>query len=89
MSADADVIGSIPKSGTQEVRIALNEYRGHELCDVRVFAIFHGQGSEMRATNKGIVLRVDQLPTLAALINRAVDRARERGLIPLDDGAGA
>ena len=84
MNADADIIGSIPKSGTREVRVSLNEYRGHELCDVRVFAIFHGQGPEMRPTNKGIALRIDQLPTLAALINRAVDRARDRGLIPLE-----
>ncbi len=82
MTDAVDAIGSIRKARGQEVRVALSEFHGTDLIDIRIFADFDGGDVGMRATQKGVSLRVEHLPALAGLIDQALERARDRGLIP-------
>jgi hypothetical protein len=74
-----------PRDRSAHVRIEISEYRGHRLVNVRVWET--GSDGIDRPSVKGIALSVRKLPELADGINKALDKARELGLIP-DDGAG-
>jgi len=74
-----DLIGAVPKNAAEEVRIALSEFRGASLIDLRIFADL-GDG-ERRPTKKGLALRIDRLPELIAALERARTEAERRGLI--------
>ncbi len=71
-------IAVIKKNAIEEVRVALSEYRGHELVSVRIWANYRSADSEKRPTKKGVALRVDQLPELIAALNEA-QAARKEG----------
>jgi hypothetical protein len=66
------------------VRIEISEYQGHALVNVRIWET--GSDGIDRPTVKGIALAIRKLPTLAGGINKALERAREIGLID-DEGA--
>ena len=82
MSDTATIIGTIRKNAKEEIRVALDEYRGVQLCDLRVFASFDDGDAERKPTKKGIAFRVEQLPALIDALNDAAVEARRRGLIP-------
>jgi transcriptional coactivator p15 (PC4) len=66
----------------ESVRVSLSEYQGHSIIDVRVFAI--GTDGIDRPTPKGVAMGVGRLPELAQALVKAVERARELGLIEED-----
>jgi hypothetical protein len=74
-----DLVGAVRKNATEEVRVALNEFHGSSLIDLRVFADL-GDG-ERRPTKKGVALNVRALPELIEVLQRAEAEARRRGLI--------
>lgn len=57
----SEPIAQFNKNSNEEVRICLEEYRGHKLFDIRSY--FH-DGQEWRPTRKGISLKVDLFPEL-------------------------
>jgi len=69
----------VPKNAAEEVRVALSEFRGASLIDLRIFADL-GDG-DRHPTKKGLALRIDRLPQLIDALERARDEAARRGLI--------
>ena len=69
----------------ESVRVQLREFEGRALVDVRKH--FTDSAGKLQPTRKGVSLAVRRLPDLASAINRAVDKARELGLIA-DKGCG-
>jgi Transcriptional Coactivator p15 (PC4) len=72
---------------TKHVRVELSEYEGHPLINVRVWQT--GSDGIDRPTVQGIALAIRKLPELSAALVKAHKVARERGLLPPDDGGAA
>ena len=68
------LVKTIPKNAREEIRVSLTEYKGHDLCDMRVYCEPYA-GDERVATKKGISLSLAKLPELIA----ALQEARSRG----------
>lgn len=49
------------KSQREQIRISLNEYKGHEYIDIRSF---YESDGVFRPSKKGVTLRVELLPEL-------------------------
>ena len=79
---DPVIIAVLTKNGTEDLRVALDEFKGHNLLDLRVFAEFGGPAKVKMPTKKGLSLRVEMLPDLIAALQAAQERARGLGLIP-------
>lgn len=75
------VIATIEKNAVEEVRVALSEYRGHDLVNLRIWANYDSAGSEKRPTKKGFALRIERLPELIAVLKKAEAEARAAGLL--------
>jgi len=69
------LIGAFKKNASEQVRVAVTEFRGEIYLDVRVFSKF-GRDNGYGPTKKGIRIKLDQAPKLRALI----DQARTYGL---------
>ena len=52
------LIATLAKNASEQVRVALDEYRGTKVVDIRVFADFTAAKVPM-PTKKGVSLRVD------------------------------
>ncbi len=75
------VIATIEKNAVEELRVALSEYRGHDLVNLRIWANYDSAGSEKRPTKKGFALRIEFLPELIAVLKKAETAARAAGLL--------
>ncbi len=73
-----ETIGRIEKNAREEIRASFSEFKGHQLIDLRVYAV---DGDDASPTKKGIAVKVDKLPELARLIADAESEARRRGLL--------
>ena len=67
-------IATVPKNASEEVRVALTEFNGHELVDVRIWAAFDN-GGERHATKKGVSLSRKHLPELIRALQAAEQEA--------------
>jgi hypothetical protein len=74
------LIATLDKNKDSEIRVALSEYRGQQLVDIRTFLAFTEAKVPM-ATKKGISLGVRHLPALVKALKAAEMMARELGLI--------
>ena len=77
------LIETIPKSRSEELRVALSEYRAssgtvHQMFSARVY---FEDGPEFKPGRNGINLKVDHLPALIAALKKAEREAREAGLL--------
>jgi hypothetical protein len=72
MSAADVVVGEFRKNNRESVRISLGSFKGHETLDVRVVI---GSGPGAVVTRKGLTLRRELLPDLAAALNEACTAA--------------
>jgi hypothetical protein len=79
--SDPLVIATVRKNGSEEVRVALDNFRDIDLLDIRVYAEFSA-GGERKATKRGVSVRVDRLPALIDALLAAAEEARRRGLLP-------
>ncbi len=77
------LIGTVPKNGAEEVRVALTSYRGTVIIDVRVFSEF-GDAVERRPTKKGVALPLGRLPALIEKLLIAEAEAERMGLLRKD-----
>jgi len=76
------VIGEETLNSRDVLRVALDEFEGRRVVDVRKF--YKRQDDELRPTKKGLTVAIERLPALAALITTALDRARADGLLPAE-----
>jgi hypothetical protein len=75
-------IGVIEKNSREQVRIALQAFKGHNLVDMRVLTV---SGAVPMVTAKGITVNVAKLPELILLLQTAQAEARAQGLIDRGD----
>ena len=75
----AVIIAEIEKNGRELVRVTLEEFKGHRLASVRVWARDPDKGTV--PTRQGVALRVSLLPALLAALQDATHQARLLGLL--------
>lgn len=71
------LIATFEKNRREQIRVVLDEFKGVEICHVRVFVPKDEQGG-FAPTQKGIAIRVEQLPDLIAALQKA-DAVRRSG----------
>lgn len=76
------VVDEWEKNSRERIRIAIDNYRGTNLVDLRAF----WPDGEVWKPGKGLACRVSHLPRLIDALGKALEVARERGLI--DRGGG-
>jgi hypothetical protein len=81
MSNALTVVATIPKNSREWVRVALDNYRGVELIDVRVLVELNQETGLPVPTKKGVSLKVEKLPLLINALQDALAEAQRRGLI--------
>jgi len=64
------LIGSIPRSDREEIRVCLTEYRDKKKLDIRIWFRPEGQ-EEMVATKRGVAIPYEDLEQSHALFNKA------------------
>ena len=74
----------IPKNATEEVRIELSEFKGHQLLNARVWWT-PDDGTTWNPSKRGFALHVDALPELLAGLTALEAEAERRGW--LEDSA--
>lgn len=74
------VIATLRKNAAEDVRVALTEYRGHPLVDLRIFAEYQSTG-EVGPTKKGLTFSPSMLPGLIEALQAAEAESRRRGLL--------
>ena len=80
------LVAVVPKNQTQEIRIELGEFNGHDLVHIRVWVDRRdGEGGRL-PTKAGVVCRVGLLPELIAALQSAEVEARRQGLLPRPTG---
>ena len=67
-------IASFQKSGFEEVRATIGEFKGKRRANVRVYADYHGK-DEYGPTNKVISLKLDHGANLKKVVNQLFDAA--------------
>lgn len=65
-------IATFRKNAKEEVRVSLDEFRGHRLVNIRVW--FEADDGEMRPGKQGIALRIEMLPDLREALTAAAAR---------------
>lgn len=73
-------IGTIPKNSLEEIRVGLDEWKGRDLVNIRVWAEPY-EGGERRPTKKGLAVAVTKLPALVEALQKAEAAARDAGLL--------
>jgi hypothetical protein len=76
---DPIVIATIQKNRRESVRVALSEYKGTNLVDLRVFAPKAGEEGATVPTPKGLSCNVIMLPALCRALNDAPPRLSGSG----------
>lgn len=80
MSAEPPVIVATWKKNTREnARLALQEYRGKRLVDLRLTVPIAAHSDQQMVTRQGVSLDVSLLPELREAVVRAETLAREMG----------
>ena len=75
------VLANLQKNSRERVRIALDQFQGHDLLDIRVTTQISDAADVWSPTRKGIALNVALLPELRAAIVEAEQKAIALGLI--------
>jgi hypothetical protein len=83
MSDTGTLIATVPKNQREEVRVALDTFKGVDLRDVRVYANFDNDNDdgERRPTKKGVSVKVDKIRALIDALELAEAEAQRRGLL--------
>lgn len=69
----------IPKSQIEEVHIALSQYQGKHLIDIRSYMSFNGDAPS--PTKKGVSLPVTEIDKVIAGLQAAKAEAIQKGLL--------
>ena len=65
------LIATFDKNASEEVRVQLREFRGHQLLDMRVY-FRPDDGSEPRPTRKGLSVSINLMPKLLEAVQAAM-----------------
>src|SRR5262245_13152606 len=79
-SYESLAVGRIPKNSGEEVVVTLSRFKGHDLLDLRIHALFGGADTR-RPTRKGISINITRLPDLLAVLHTADAEAHRLGLL--------
>jgi|SRR5450759_5497308 hypothetical protein len=78
------VIAEWDRNAREVIRVALDHYQGRHTVNFRVW--YH-DGDVLKPGKSGITLSVKHLPAMADAMAKALDEARELGLLVDDGGA--
>lgn len=70
-------IAKFNKNATEEVIVRLSNYKGLDLVDIRVYVKPITSKEELKATRKGICLRVEHIPVLLKALKEAEKTMKE------------
>lgn len=71
MADEGKMIATIPRSATEQLQIALKEFKGKKYLDLRIFYTTD-EGTNWLPTKKGITCSPDNLEILRDAINEAM-----------------
>ncbi|MEW6442452.1 MAG: transcriptional coactivator p15/PC4 family protein [bacterium] len=74
------IVDQFTKNATEEVRVSITEFRGHQLIDFRIY-VEPKDGGERKPTKKGITINVNLYPKLKKAILKAEKELIKEGLI--------
>ena len=69
--ADAKILANIPRTATEEIQIAINEYKGKQYLDLRVYYTTD-DGLNWNPTKKGVTFSPDKLSELKTALETAM-----------------
>ncbi|MCQ2957888.1 MAG: transcriptional coactivator p15/PC4 family protein [Candidatus Gastranaerophilales bacterium] len=69
--ADPQILATVPRSATEEIQIAINEYKGKKYLDLRVYYTTD-DGASWNPTKKGVTFSPEKLIDLKAAIETAI-----------------
>lgn len=72
MADDSKLIASINKSATEQLQIAINEFKGKKYLDLRIFYTTDS-GSSWLPTKKGVTVSPENLELLKDSIEKAIE----------------
>ena len=78
--SDSTPIGVIEKNRLDELRISLDEYRGHRFVSVRTYTE-REDSPEKVPTKRGVTVKPDQVRELIEALQQAEEACREAGLL--------
>ena len=81
MANPPTIIAVLHKNRSERLRIALDEYQGHQLLDVRVVTQLSDATDLWSPTKKGVSINVTMLPALREALADAETKAHELGLL--------
>ncbi|WP_170545331.1 transcriptional coactivator p15/PC4 family protein [Ruegeria arenilitoris] len=63
------LITQIPKNSREEYRVSRDEFRGHDLINIRVY--FVSEDGDMRPGKQGVSFRASLLPEFMSALSKA------------------
>jgi len=63
-------IANFSKNSTEQIKVMLKEYKGHQLIDFRVYFANPGE-SKFYPTRKGLTIKTDLIPQLKKALEEA------------------
>ncbi len=63
------LIGTIPKNTVEQIRVGIEEYKGYQLLDIRVY--FIADDDEPHPTKKGISINLELFDEFYDLVKKA------------------
>ncbi|MEQ8898656.1 MAG: transcriptional coactivator p15/PC4 family protein [Roseovarius sp.] len=76
-------IATIRKNAREDLRVTLEEFRGHHLLNLRIW--YDADDGEQRPGKQGVAIRLDLLPHLRKALSEAEQEARKSGLLAGED----
>ena len=74
------LVATFPKNKFEEVRVQINEFKGYDLVDIRVYTTLK-DGEEKIPTGKGLSLNVSHFPDLKKAILQTEAVLKENNLL--------
>ena len=68
--AEKELLASIERSATEEMRVSINEYKGKEYVDMRIYYTTD-DGATWNPTKKGITVAPERIDEVIAALNKA------------------
>lgn len=77
-------IATLVKNKRESVRVALDQWQGHDLIDIRVVVPLAAHTANLAPTGKGVSLNVALIPELRQALADAEIEARRLGWLPAE-----
>ncbi|MCB7128412.1 MAG: transcriptional coactivator p15/PC4 family protein [Candidatus Brocadiales bacterium] len=77
------LVDRFDKNAVEEVRVSLDEYRGHQLFSLRVWT--ENKAGERVPTKKGLTLKTDLFPKFKRAVEKLEAAILEAGLLDPED----